>query len=269
MYELRGDLFFGTADRLRRELAPELARRRPLILHLRRVDSLDLSAAIVLLQLGESARKVGCELVYCHLHEGLGFGRKIHKALDAIDSRYRFDARVFADGDSAFEYAERKLLRERGFRLRSSRYVPPEENELFKGMSEKQRDRLLELGRKVTLEQGETIYRRKELGESLYLLLSGEVELRLDLKRSAYKRVVKYAPGAYFGELAFIEPRPRNADAVAVSRVELMEFRHEDLDQLEEKKLAKLSRALVTRISRNLIEALDYASKEIRRLEEW
>jgi SulP family sulfate permease len=269
MYELRGDLFFGTADRLRRELEPELERRRTLILHLRRVDSLDISAVIVLLQLGESARKAGCELVYCHLHEGLGFGRKVHKAFSAIDRRYAFDARIFADGDSAFEYAERKLLREHGYRLETSRYVAPEENELFRGMSEKQRGRLLELGRKMTLEQGETIYRRKELGESLYLLLSGEVELRLDLKRSAYKRVVKYAPGAYFGELAFIEPRPRAAEAVAVSRVELMEFRHSDLLLLEEKKLAKLSRALITQISRSLIDALDYASREIRRLEEW
>jgi SulP family sulfate permease len=269
LYELRGDLFFGTADRLRRQLEPELERRRTLILHLRRVDSLDLSAAIVLLQLGESARRAGCELVYCHLHEGLGFGRKIHKAFNAIDSRYRFDARVFADGDSAIEYAERKLLKEHGYELRLSRRVPPEENDLFRGISEKQRDRLLEMGRIRKVKQGEHIYRRGEMGETLYLLIAGEVELRLDLKRSAYKRVSKYAAGAYFGELAFIQPRVRTADAVAVSDGELMEFRHSDLVLLEEKKLVKLSRVLVTRISENLIEALDYASREIRRLEEW
>ncbi|WP_457605378.1 SLC26A/SulP transporter family protein [Nitratifractor sp.] len=269
MYELRGDLFFGTADRLRRKLEPELERRKTLILHLRRVDALDLSAVIVLLQLGESARKQGCELVYCHLHEGLGFGRKVHKAFSAIDSRYQFDAKVFADGDSAFEYAERKLLKEHGYELDPLRRVPPEENDLFKRMSTKQRDRLLEMGRLFGMEQGTTIYRQGELGESLYLLVSGEVELRLAIKGSSYKRVVKYGPGAYFGELAFIEPRNRSADAVAVSRVELMEFRHSDLVLLEEKKLSKLSRALITSVSRSLIEALDYASREIRRLEEW
>ena len=269
MYELRGDLFFGTADRLRRNLEPELERRRTLILHFRRVDTLDLSAVIVLLQLGESAKQRGCELVYCHLHEGLGFGRKVHKAFNAIDSRHVFDYRVFADGDSAFEYAERKLLKAHGYRLDPGRRVPPEENDLFREMSDKQRDRLLPLGRTVRLEQGSKIYRQGELGSSLYLLISGEVELRLGLKGDAYKRIIKYAPGAYFGELAFLEPRKRSADAVAVSRVELMEFRHEDLDQLEEKKLAKLSRALITGISRNLVEALEFASKEIRRLEEW
>jgi SulP family sulfate permease len=269
MYELRGDLFFGTADRLRRSLEPELAKRRTLILHMRRVDALDLSAVIVLLQLGRSADRHGCELVYCHLHEGLGFGRKIHRAFNEIDSRYTFDARVFADGDSAFEYAERKLLREHGYTLDPYRRVPPEANDLFREMSSRQRDRLLALGRSLRFEQGSPIYRAGEMGESLYLLISGEVELRLGLRGDAYKRVVKYAPGAYFGELAFLEPRIRPADAVAVSRVELLEFRHADLVRLEEKKLAKLSRALVTRISRNLVEALEFATREIRRLEEW
>ncbi len=269
LYELRGDLFFGTTDRLRRELEPELSRRKTLILHLRRVESMDLSAMIVLLQLGEEAKRRGCELVYCHLHEGLGFGRKIRKAFRSIDRRYEFDNPVLADGDSALEYAERALLRRHGFHLESSRRVPPEENDLFEGLSEVQRGALLAIARPVRVEQGKKIYKRGKKGESLYLLLKGTVEQRLKFAKKSYKRIAKYEAGAYFGELAFIRDGRRETDAVAVEDVELLTIDQADLEKLDPAIYRDLRLALLSRFSLDMNRALRFAAREIRRLERW
>ncbi len=269
MYELRGDLFFGTADRLRRQLEPELGRRKTLILHLRRVETMDLSAMIVLLQIGEEAKRQGCSLVYCHLHEGLGFGRKIRKAFKSIDSRYRFDAPILADGDSALEYAERSLLERHGYRLKSSRRVPPEENDLFEGLSEFCRDELLKHARPLTVKQGKKVYKRGKTGESIFLLLQGSVEQRLKFARKSYKRIAKYEPGAYFGELAFIQKGRHESDAVAVEDSELLEIRQSDLRQLDEEVYSKLRLALLSRFSLDMNRALRFAAREIRRLEKW
>ena len=267
--ELKGELFFGTAERLRQRLEAELAKKKMIILHLRRVTSLDLSAMIVLLQLGEEAKKLGCKLIYCHLHDGLGFGRKIKKAFRHIDSRYSFNYPILADGDSALEYAERDLLKRHGWELQDSKEVAPFDNDMFDGLNKEQINALLNIAIKKSVGQGEKIFKRGKEGESIYLILKGSVELRLKIAKKSYKRVAKYEAGAYFGELAFIKPAKREADAVAIEDTKLLKIRHSDLMSLDKSMLYDLSLALLSRFSLNMSSALRRANQEIKRLEEW
>jgi SulP family sulfate permease len=269
LYELRGDLFFGTADRLRSELEKELKSGNILILHFRRVDSIDMSAMVVLLQLGEEARKEGVELVYCHLHHGLGFGDKIEKAFQEIDRRYCFENRILPDSDSAFEYAERKILTRYGYILAEDKPIGIAENNLCKYLNNVQKMLIEDLGRRVHFGDQNTIYRKDTASESLYLVLKGAVELRLSIGENRYRRIVKYQAGAYFGELVFIRPGKTEADAVAIGEVELFEIRRSDLQRLNEKELADLALALLYEFSQSMIGMLHFSAKEIKRLEAW
>jgi len=269
MYELRGDLFFGTADRLRSKLEKELKRGSTLILHFRRVGSIDMSAMIVLLQIGAEARKEGVELVYCHLHHGLGFGNKIEKAFQEIDKRYRFENRVFTDSDSAFEYAERKTLAHYGYLLADDKRVEITENNLCTHLNERQKALLVKLGHHVHFEDQSKIYTKDMASESLYLVLKGAVELRLNTREAYYRRIVKYQPGAYFGELVFVRPGKTEADAVAIGEVELFEISRSALHTLNEKELADLALALLYEFSQSMIGMLRFSAKEIKRLEAW
>ena len=269
MYELRGDLFFGTADRLRSELEQKLHAGHILILHFRRVDTIDMSAMIVLLQIGEEARKAGVELVYCHLHQGLGFGDRIEEAFAQIDRRYRFENRVFTDSDSAFEYAERQLLLRHGYALEQQHRVEVRDNNLCQYLNDTQKKLLETLGRSVYYKDGENIYTKDMACESLYLVLRGSAELRLVTGEGEYRRVAKYEPGAYFSELVFIRPGKTVADAVAVGEVELFEITHSSLHTLDEKDLADLALALLYEFSQSMSSMLRFSAKEIRRLEAW
>jgi CRP-like cAMP-binding protein len=269
MYELRGDLFFGTADRLRTELEKKIRSGNILILHFRRVGSIDMSAMIVLLQIGEEAKKEGVELVYCHLHQGLGFGSKIKKAFQQIDKRYDFENRIFTDGDSAFEYAEQKILVRYGYPLSDEHYVSVGENNLCKYLNDTQKSLLETLGRKVHFADESTVYTKNMTSESLYLVLKGVVELRLHTGEESYRRIVKYQAGAYFGELVFIRPGKTETDAVAIGEVELFEISHSDLSKLDKKELADLALILLYEFSQSMSGMLRFSAREIKRLEVW
>lgn len=69
---------------------------------------------------------------------------------------------------------------------------------------------------------GERIFSLGEVGDRMYVVLSGTVRL------SVRERVLELVgPGQAFGELALIDDGPRSADAVAVTDVELVEIDEE------------------------------------------
>jgi CRP/FNR family transcriptional regulator, cyclic AMP receptor protein len=63
---------------------------------------------------------------------------------------------------------------------------------------------------------GEAIFREREHGNTMYLVQSGEVELRLGGLRLEIVR-----EGEFFGEMALIDEEPRSARAVALSDCQL------------------------------------------------
>jgi len=110
IFELQGNLFFGTADQLLGELEPHLKVRELVVLDLRRVRSVDLTAARMLVQVETRLAAHGGELVLSGgvasptgerlvrmLHQVglLGSGRNVH---------------AFDDLDGALAWAEDQLL---------------------------------------------------------------------------------------------------------------------------------------------------------------
>ena len=68
----------------------------------------------------------------------------------------------------------------------------------------------------VAYPAGEVLFRRGDPGGMMYVVKDGEVELTYGPGRS-----VRVGPGNSFGEMSIIDKRPRSADGVAVTDVEL------------------------------------------------
>jgi CRP-like cAMP-binding protein len=47
-------------------------------------------------------------------------------------------------------------------------------------------------------------------------VLRGRVDIRMPAAADRFKRLAIYGPGTVFGEIAFLDPGPRAAEAVAV-----------------------------------------------------
>ena len=270
MYELKGDLFFATADKLRNMVSVEIEKRKVVILHFRRVNYIDLSAMIVLLQISQDAASKDCRLLFCHLHKGLGFGKKITKAFRRIDSSKEFNGKVFRDTDRAFEYAEDILLENKGFgNMPEDIEIPFQDNNLCQRMTKEQIELVESAGRVIRIRKKDELFKKGDYGESIYLVLKGEIEMRLYADRREYKRLAKYEPGTYFGEVSFVNPGPRTANAVALKDSKLLEVKREILLDMGEGDRAQLSLALLWEIGTTLSDELRRSAADIQRLEQW
>ena len=78
------------------------------------------------------------------------------------------------------------------------------------------------LAEEVRVPKGETIFRKGDAGESLYVIVRGEVKVHdgdLDLKHLKDRSV--------FGELAVLDPEPRSASITAIADTHLLRLDRE------------------------------------------
>ena len=78
------------------------------------------------------------------------------------------------------------------------------------------------LAEEVRFKAGETIFNKGDAGESLYVVVQGEVKVHdgeLDLKHLGDRTV--------FGELAVLDPEPRSASITAISDTHLLRLDRE------------------------------------------
>jgi SulP family sulfate permease len=223
LYELRGDLFFATADQLFRELEKDLERRAIVILHLRRVLQIDLTALRILTQIAHRLHENGGELLFCNVHELAGADRSMEHQLARMSSAPILGVQTFEGSDEALEYAEDRLLVE--CRLppsQSHEAVPLEANEFCHGVPPEKAAALREVLQPRTIAAGGTLFAAGDFGDSLMIVLQGDIEIRLLTPDGYSKRLARYGPGTFFGEIALLTPGPRTASAIARTDSQLL-----------------------------------------------
>jgi SulP family sulfate permease len=218
MFELRGNIFFATADKLL-ELSEEYIKKdQYLIFNFLRVQFIDISGIILILQISSRMKKAGGELILCHMHNELGIGKKINKALEHIDKKNSIKIRTFVDTDSSFEYAENKILQKYSIDTKyKTTYIELKENALCKGIEAQSLSLIEKLSIKHKVKKDHILFNQGDMADSLFILLQGEVEIRLYTSKDEYKRLAKYNPGTFFGEISFISPGKRSASAIVNS----------------------------------------------------
>ena len=89
---------------------------------------------------------------------------------------------------------------------------------LFQGLSDAQIDDLLRRGKQISFQPGELIVRKGDYGDTMYIILSGLVEVvRFLGKEGPQFTRLALAEGEFFGELALLsEGQPRTANVIAI-----------------------------------------------------
>lgn len=80
----------------------------------------------------------------------------------------------------------------------------------------------------ITFQKGDVIFSEGELGNTMYVIQSGAVQIIRTIK--GIKSVLAILEtGDFFGEMALIDRRPRSATAIAISKTKLLPFTRETL----------------------------------------
>jgi CRP/FNR family transcriptional regulator, cyclic AMP receptor protein len=88
---------------------------------------------------------------------------------------------------------------------------------LFAGCSKRELSEIATLADELALPEGATLIKEGKLGHEFFLLVDGEVDVRMK-----GRKVKSLTNGSFFGEMALVSARPRNATVTAVSPVRVL-----------------------------------------------
>jgi CRP-like cAMP-binding protein len=117
---------------------------------------------------------------------------------------------------------------------------------LFEHLSRRDLAQVARMTTEAELEPGVDLIREGEPGDTFYVVVEGEVEVR---RRG--RRVARLGPGSFVGEIALLSRSPRTATVTALTPLRVLALQGDDfvalLDRLPELWL-KVARALADRV---------------------
>ena len=154
---------------------------------------------------------------------------------------------------------------------------------MFDHLTEDDRTELANVIDELKVAQGHTLFQAGDPGDSLFIVVTGEIELFI--KDVVGQKIVLHSAqaGDMFGELAMLDSGPRTATALALMDTEVLVLDRDDLMLLFQRKpeaalhmmasLSGLTRKadalLRTRVSRNVNEEVEVHSTVLQRIADW
>lgn len=265
--ELQGSLFFGTANQLYIALEPELKVRDFIILDMRRVQSVDVTAAHMLDQIRDILAERKGYLIFSQLPLNLPSGRNMQRYFDQVGLvREKSPVRVFGELDVALEWVEDHILEDAVCEIDQMHPLTLAEFELFAGRKADTLESMELSIEKRTCHAGEIIFRLGDKGDELFLIRKGAVRIMLPISQQQRHHLGTFGRGAFFGEMSFLDGSDRSADAEAYTDTELYVLSRKTFESLSEVH-RKFSFNLMESIAIVLANRLRYTNTELRVLE--
>lgn len=265
--QLQGSLFFGTADQLYRALETDLKTRDFLILDMRRIQTVDVTAAHLLEQIKDMLAERHGYLIFSQIPASLPSGRDLKEYFDQVglleaDS----PVKVFPTQDDALEWVEDRIIHDAELTRDEESLLQLHEVELFAGRKEQTLAALEQRMEKRHVAAGGAIFQRGDAGDEIFLIRRGLVRIVLPLSDRQTHHLGTFGRGAFFGEMAFLDGEPRSANAVAQTDCELYVLSRREFDSFAVEH-RKLGLQFMEGIASVLASRLRYTNAELRVLE--
>ncbi len=253
VFELQGSLFFGTASQLHAALEPETAAHKYVILSMRRVQSLDVTATHVLEQIKDQLEKNDGYLVFCDIPKDLPSGLKMKRFLkDTGVVRPTNKAFAFRQLEDALKWVESRELpqhpeREPMLAVTVDLSAMP----LLAHASVHDMDALQALVSTRSIRSGKKLFKPGGGDDALYLIRSGLVQVLTSVQKKQDFELANLGPGDVLCSNGFLQCEFPALEAVAVTDAEVYVVSRAALDALAAEHGA-VATALVAGSARNL-----------------
>jgi len=268
--ELEGNLFFGTTDQLFSQLEEDLRTRRFILLDMRRVQSMDYTAAHLFEQMQAMLEERGGRLLFTGMPSGLHDSRNFEGYLAQLGVVRKEGGGIMISQtmDSALEWMEDRILEEYNvIKKGDGPALKLKDFDLFRGLDDDQIKGLLGCVSEISVQEGQRIFSAGDPGDELYLVRRGSVKVLLPLKGNIFHHLATVERGDFFGEVSFLDRSPRSTsieakvptDLYILSRSRFNEQSHSD---------PVLGVQVFARLALTLAKRLRHTDAELQVLEE-
>ncbi|MBI5560825.1 MAG: cyclic nucleotide-binding domain-containing protein [Deltaproteobacteria bacterium] len=105
----------------------------------------------------------------------------------------------------------------------------------FADLNDRELEETAKILRKKEYKPGDVVFTETQDGESLYILRRGEVKACKTAPDGQLFTLTVMRDGDIFGEMSFLDGRPRSATVVAISDIEVFVVERSDFESLVEK----------------------------------
>lgn len=262
--ELEGPIFFGTAESLAAYIENALHENVSyVIIDLNRVNEVDSTGAQIILQIRNRIDEQGGRLLMSSVRERTRLATFLG---DMGVTTALTRQRMFNDLDRAIESAEDHLiLRELGG-LEASDEFPFGQLDVFSGMNEDELAVMRTMLTRRAYIKGEIVFYQGDESRELYIIAKGSASARLRLPGNGREtRLVTFAPGTVFGEIALLDQEARSATIEADENLACYVLDHAAFERLSHEHPGIATRVLVN-LGRELAARLRRANRTIYQL---
>jgi len=265
VFELRGPLFFGSADNLAREIEGAINHYTYCILDLKRVNEIDSTGAKILGQISKKVNESGKYLLISYLMDNPSLSDFL-KAMGVY--KILGENCFFTDTDAALEWAEDNVLTQSLELAGASDRIQLEQMDILRDLPPQEIHALEQKLTRKTFNKGEIIVKEGDADRNLFLLTKGLVSVRIHLPESdRYKRLITYSAGVTFGEMAFLDGSPRSADVWSDEDSETYVLSPAEFSVLQDES-PQIAIKLIRNLALEISDRLRIRTNEVRVLEE-
>jgi len=210
-----------------------LKKRQYIVLDMRRVQSVDFTAAHMLEQIEDVMAEHNGAVIFSHMPSRAPSGQDMVGYFKQVGlTRKERHARIFPHLDAALEWVEDRILEaedvdrtpEKSWDLRDLDLLRERKPETIAALEAAMQIR--------NYKAGEQIFAAGSPGNELFFVRHGSVRILLPLAGHAPHHLSTFGRGEPFGELSFVDRAPRSADAVAYTDTEVYVLTRQKFDAL-------------------------------------
>ncbi len=232
--ELQGPLFFGTTDQLFTELETYLTHCLFVVFDMRRVQSLDFTAANMLRQIHNRVKERNGYLILTSVPSSLPTGQNVKEYLLTLGfGEMDMNLKIYQDLDSALEWIEDEIISKKLKNdVKDSAILDLSEFEFFAKVPQKIVEKISLVVKEKTYQSGEPVFSMGDESNDIYFLRKGTVKINLSLSRDVKHHLLTLSKGSFFGEMSFLDKGKRSANAIAIDEVMLYSLSRSQFEEL-------------------------------------
>jgi len=196
-----------------------------------------------------------------------------HKNTQALNLALSMSRRMLASGNATHAMSFLSLCRQLNhpdaegiddlsnlarYSLSNAEETPSQIFALIEQLSDSEGLDFISQGSLMQTDDGEEIVRQGEHSKTFYLILDGDVDVRIRVENGNLKTVNALNPGDFFGECACVYKLPRSASVIANSTTLLLEFSDHSIAKLMQHSLVA-GDYLIRTVQSRLVHAMTHS----------